>query len=206
VPIMSSVERAWCRGAPWRSFTGRVVVPWALRGVDLAGDVLEIGSGAGANAIELLRRHPEVRLTVTDVDPAMLATARRRLAGFGGRATVVEADAGSLPFGDRRFDAVVSLIMLHHVIAWEDAVAEAARALRPGGAFVGYDLVRSGAARLLHRLDRSPHRLVATDELRAQLEHLGLADVEVVGALGGLVARFRAVRAGAKPQSPAVRS
>jgi SAM-dependent methyltransferase len=192
MPVMSSVEQLWCRSAPWQAFTGRVVLPWALRGVDLSGEVLEIGSGAGANAAELLRRYPRLQLTATDLDAAMVAAARRRLARFGPRATVTEADATGLPFDNGRFDAVVSLIMLHHVIAWEDAMTEAARVLRPGGVLVGYDLMHTGPARLLHRLDRSPHRLVAPHELRAQLQSAGFDAIDVSGGLGGLVARFRA--------------
>ncbi len=30
MPVMSKVERAFCRSAPWRSFTGRIVLPWVL--------------------------------------------------------------------------------------------------------------------------------------------------------------------------------
>jgi ubiquinone/menaquinone biosynthesis C-methylase UbiE len=106
--------------------------------------------------------------------------------------TVTEADTTGLPFDNGRFDAAVSLIMLHHVIAWEDAVAEAARVLRPGGSLVGYDLMHTGPARVLHWLDRSPHRLITQHELRAQLHSAGFIDIDVSTNLGGLVARFRA--------------
>jgi SAM-dependent methyltransferase len=194
MPVMSKVEQVWCRSLPWRALTGRVVLPWALQGAQLQGEVLEIGSGAGANAAELLRRHDRAHITATDVDPAMLEAARRRLHEFGGRATVTPADATSLPFADGRFDTVVSLIMLHHVIDWEAALGEVARVLRPGGRFVGYDMIDNAPARLIHRVDRSPHRLVRTDELRSELRSRGLVDVDVAGGLGGVVARFRAVR------------
>src|SRR5688572_7220057 len=130
MPIMSTVEQAWCRSAPWRAFTRRVVFPWAIGALDLHGDVLELGSGSGAMAAELLERYPAIRLTATDVDPAMRSDAAKRLAHFGDRVQVQEADATQLPFPDASFDAVVSFIMLHHVIAWEEALAEAARVLR----------------------------------------------------------------------------
>lgn len=194
MPVMSILEQAWCRSLPWRGFTRRVVFPWALGDTDLAGEVLELGSGSGANAAALLESYPAARLTASDVDPAMLAAARRRLGSFGERARVHQADATALPFDDASFDAVVSLIMLHHVIDWEEMLAEAARVLRPGGLLAGYDLVESGPSRVLHHIDRSPHRLADASALEVQLRQAGLVDVHVDGALGGLVARFRARR------------
>lgn len=195
MPVMSAIEQAWCRSVPWRAFTRRIVFPWAIGDAALEGDVLELGSGSGAMAVELLRRYPAVRLTATDVDPAMRAAAVGRLGAFGERAVVREADATALAFADGSFDAVVSFIMLHHVLDWEQALAEAARVLRPGGVLVGYDLVESGVSRLTHRLDRSPHRLAGVEALRERLHELPFDDVAVAPALGGLVARFRARRA-----------
>jgi hypothetical protein len=53
MPVMSAVEQAWCRSLPWRAFSRRVVFPWAIGDTDLLGDVLELGSGSGAMAVEL---------------------------------------------------------------------------------------------------------------------------------------------------------
>jgi SAM-dependent methyltransferase len=145
-------------------------------------------------AAELLERYPAVRLTATDVDPAMRAAAIRRLDGFGDRVRVQEADAARLPFGDASFDGVASFIMLHHVIAWEGALAEVARVLRPGGALVGYDLMRAGPNRLLHRHEESHHRMATADALRARFAELPFTDVSVRPGLGGMVVRFRARR------------
>jgi hypothetical protein len=80
MPAMSRFECAFCRGAGWRAFAGRVVLPWVLRGERLDGDVLEIGGGSGAMAARLLATHPTLRITVTDYDQAMVAAARTRLA------------------------------------------------------------------------------------------------------------------------------
>jgi ubiquinone/menaquinone biosynthesis C-methylase UbiE len=194
---MSTVERALCRSLPWRLFTRRVVVPWAIGPTGLRGEILELGSGSGAMAAELLERYPTIRLTATDVDPTMRAAAARRLERFGDRVRVQEADATRLPFGDASFDGVVSFIMLHHVIAWEDALAEVARVLRPGGMLAGYDLMRSGPNRLLHRRDVSRHRMATVDALRSRLTELPLAEVSVRPGLGGMVARFRGQRSSA---------
>lgn len=192
MPKMSNVEQAWCRSLPWRTFTRRVVFPWAIGDVDLRGDVLELGSGSGAMAAQLLERYPSIQLVATDVDPAMCAAATARLDRFGGRVQVREADATQLPFPDASFDAVISFIMLHHVIDWEQALAEIGRVLRPGGTFLGYDLVESWLSRMTHRLDRSPHRMATVDGLQAQLSELSYENVTVRPGLGSLVARFQA--------------
>ena len=194
MPVMSRLEQAWCRSVPWRAFTGRVVFPWAIGHTDLDGDVLELGSGSGAMAVELLDRYPSIRLVATDVDPAMRAAATERLAHHRHRASVEEADATELPFPDASFDAVISFIMLHHVIDWETALSEVARVLRPGGMVAGYDMVESWFSRTTHRLDRSPHRMASTEGLQDRLAELPFEDVNVQPALGGLVTRFRARR------------
>jgi SAM-dependent methyltransferase len=201
VPPMSSIERAFCRSVPWRGFSSRVVVPWVLGGRALTGETLELGTGSGAMAAVLLERFPTMRLRATDVDPEMVESARTRLTHFGARVTVEQADATSLPFPTGRFDAVVSFIMLHHVIDWEGALAEAVRVLRPGGVLFGYDLVESWPAEMLHRLDGSPHRLATTDAIRARLAALGLRDVRTATSLGGLVTRFSATSPTPEPES-----
>ncbi len=192
MPVMSRIERAFCRSAPWQSFTGRVVLPWLLGDTGLVGAVLEIGSGPGANAGAILDRHRTVELTATDLDPVMVAAARRRLGSYGRRVVVTEADATDLAFDDDQFDTVVSLLMLHHVITWRDALSEAARVLRPGGTLVGYDLTDRLTARAVHLVDRSPHLLLAPGELIDGLAAAGFAGVEVDTAAFGAVARFRA--------------
>lgn len=88
-------------------------------------------------ADHLLAMCPGLRMTVTDYDEAMVGVARTRLARFADRVCAQQADATHLPFPDDRFDAVLSFIMLHHVIAWEIAVDEAIRVLRPGGVLIG---------------------------------------------------------------------
>lgn len=184
MPAMSAGEVLACRNPLWRAFTSRVVVPWVFAGCSLEGKVLELGSGAGANAAALLRRYPDAHITATDVDPVMLEAARSRLAPFGSRAVVQAADAGDLPFDDARFDAVVSMIMLHHVGDLAAACTECARVLRPDGSFVGYDLTRV----------RHGHHSVTPDGLRSALVDAGFDRIRVGTGLGGLVARFSARR------------
>ena len=119
---MSMLAEAVCVSPPYRALARWVVLPWALQGLRLTVQALEIGSGSGVMAAQLLRKFPELRIVATDYDPDMVATAARRLAPFGERATVQAVDATSLPFPDDRFDVVLSFAMLHHVVDWEPAV------------------------------------------------------------------------------------
>jgi ubiquinone/menaquinone biosynthesis C-methylase UbiE len=133
-------------------------------------------------------------VTATDYDQSMVDVARRRLAPFGARAEIRQADATALPFPDASFDVALSFIMLHHVVAWEQAVAELVRVLRPGGRLLGYDLLgdRRGGRRHGHEHDV---RLMRTAELRQRLGELSVTEPAVKPGLGGLVARFVARRA-----------
>ena len=199
---MSRSAQRFCRSAPWRLVAGRVVLPWALQGAEPRGDVLEIGCGSGAMAAEVLRRHPDVRMTATDYDASMVEAARARLSPFGGRADVRQADATALPFEDASFDLVLSFVMLHHVVRWEAAVAELVRVLRPGGRIVGYDLFGDGGGRVLHRPGHahdhhtSEVRLMRRAELRTALADLPIEEAVIRPILGGTVGRFRARKAG----------
>ena len=137
---------------PYRLFARRVLLPWVLQGEQLAGDGLEIGAGSGAMTAQLLAAFPDLQMAATDYDIDMVSTARKTLASFGGRARVERADAAELPFDDNRFDFVLSAAMLHHVVAWEKALAEAVRVLRPGGRLIGYEV--------LHPVDEDRARAV----------------------------------------------
>jgi ubiquinone/menaquinone biosynthesis C-methylase UbiE len=195
MPEMSRSQQLVCRSAPWRFVAGRVVLPWALQGAALEGDVVEIGCGSGAMAMEILRRHPEVRLTATDYDESMVDTARTRLAPFGARADVRRADAADLPFPDGAFDTALSFIMLHHVIKWEQALGELIRVLRPGGRLIGYDLLGDRGGRFMHEHEGETRRM-RLGELQQVLRQLPIEEPTVRPALGGLVARFTVVREG----------
>ena len=191
MPSMSAVEQLFCRSAPWRLATRRVILPWALQGLHPRGALLELGAGSGAMAAGTGDTFPELQLTVTDIDPAMVTMARRRLRDQPG-VSVQQADVTALPFDDGSYDYVASYLMLHHVIDWHRAVHEVERVLRPGGTFVGYDLTATRLARWIHLADRSPHQLVRAEELRSALKDTGFADAQVHEAFGGHVMRFRA--------------
>jgi ubiquinone/menaquinone biosynthesis C-methylase UbiE len=177
MPIMPVGERVFCRTAAWGAFARRVLLPWALGGEAVSGDVLEIGGGGGAMAVGLLTRHPAARVTVADLDPSMVRVTERRLSEFGPRATATVGDATALPFDSDGFDIVVSFLMLHHIGRWEAAVGEALRVLRPGGRFIGYDLHDTLVSRAIHHADGIHDlRSITAPALRSVLAGAGVAD------------------------------
>jgi ubiquinone/menaquinone biosynthesis C-methylase UbiE len=190
MPVMSRFERAFCCGAVWRSSSAAIARE--LRAQRLGPDVLEIGAGGGSVAQQLLSKNPELAWVAIDIDPHMTRVATVRLVGFP-NATVKTADATAMPFPDDSFDSVVSCLMLHHIIDWERAVAEVARVLRPGGTFVGYDLVRTPLASLFHRVDGSPHRLLVPVDFHTECARRGLT-VSLQSRLLGHVMRFVAYK------------
>jgi ubiquinone/menaquinone biosynthesis C-methylase UbiE len=141
----------------------------------LAGDVLELGGGTGAN---LKHYGPDVRLVVTEPDPHM----RRRLAAGTGR--IVAAAAERLPFPAASFDAVVSTFVLCSVRDQAAALTEVARVLRPGGRLVVYEHVRaSGGAGLLQDAVTPFTRLVSGNchANRRTVQALDVAGFDVAG-------------------------
>jgi ubiquinone/menaquinone biosynthesis C-methylase UbiE len=100
------------------------------------GDVLELACGTGIVTRKLREQlDPAVRLVATDLSPAMIDYARKKLReqeGIEWR----EADMASLPFPDASFGAVVCSLGIMFVPDKKKAFAEARRVLREGGTFL----------------------------------------------------------------------
>ncbi len=190
MPTMSRFEAGFCRSALWQLVARRILLPWALQGTHPVGDVLEIGAGSGAMAAELLAAHPDIHMTITDFDATMVSTAEQRLTPFADRTTTRQTDATKLPFDDDSFDFVLSLIMLHHTIEWEKALAEAVRVTRPGGKVVGYDLLNTAPLRALHQAEGARFRMMRFSELRETVRHLPVSQSILTPALARFAVRF----------------
>lgn len=91
------------------------------------GRCLEIGCGTGVHAASV-RALGWTPIGV-DLSAGMLRHARGRLA-------CARADAGRLPVGDASFDAAIAMWVHTDMPAYPAVLREAARVVRPGGAFV----------------------------------------------------------------------
>jgi len=150
--------------------------------------VLDLGCGTGYLTRLLRRRFPRALLTGLDVAPAMTRLAQQsmprllpwNLGRWRSRDRFVTADAEQLPFADRRFDLVVSNLVLQ----WcrpERVFQECRRVLRPGGLLLfssfGPDTLRELRA-AWQAADRQPHvhDFVDMHDLGDALVHARFAD------------------------------
>ena len=100
-----------------------------------ASEVLEIAAGTGAVTRALAAILPaSVGITATDLNQPMLDVAASHT-GLG-RVRWRQADAMTLPFEDRAFDAVICQFGVMFFPNKRTAFAEAWRVLKPGGRFV----------------------------------------------------------------------
>jgi ubiquinone/menaquinone biosynthesis C-methylase UbiE len=116
------------------------------------GATVEIGAGTGRN---LEHYGPEVtRLVLVEPDQHMARPLRRRAALARPDAEIVRAVAARLPFADASFDTAVVTAVLCTVPDQTAALAEIWRVLRPGGALLFGEHVRSDDPRLAAWQDR----------------------------------------------------
>jgi demethylmenaquinone methyltransferase / 2-methoxy-6-polyprenyl-1,4-benzoquinol methylase len=92
------------------------------------GHVLDVATGTGLVAAELLRRG--FKVTGVDQSTEMLAEARRR---FMDDVELVEASAESLPLDSQTFDHLTVTYLLRYVSDPGATIAELSRVVRPGG-------------------------------------------------------------------------
>jgi SAM-dependent methyltransferase len=203
---MNLVHRLLCGSAFWRRVLQEEIVPWALEGVSLGENPLELGPGPGLTTalLQTLARN----LTAVEIDFGLASLLADRLKNT--RVRVIQGDATALPFAESTFTSAASFTMLHHLPgpAWQDRMfREVHRVLRPGGTFAGTDGLNNRGMRLLHFAGTfTPIDPVA---LPARLEDAGFRDIAVDMKPGRFRLRAvagKALRAtGTSPQARALR-
>jgi ubiquinone/menaquinone biosynthesis C-methylase UbiE len=147
------------------------------------------------------------RVVAVDSSAAMLQAARRRLHGFD-NIDLRRGDLEALPIDDERLDAATLMLVLHHVPEPGQALAEAARVLKPGGRVLVVDM-------LPH--DRESYRQqmghvwlgFAEDHVRGMLDASGFEEIRIIPLATGaktkgpglFVATGRKREAARKPDS-----
>ncbi|MEQ9643321.1 MAG: class I SAM-dependent methyltransferase [Alphaproteobacteria bacterium] len=193
----------------WKSaFVGWLAPRGAMRIADLAG-------GTGDVARRILARAPQARITVIDINAEMLAVGAKRVAGVDW----VCGDAEKLPLADSSLDAVTMAFGIRNCTDPAAVLAEARRALRPGGRFmclefsklqvVGLDgLYDAYSFQAIPRLggllagDRDAYQYLVESirqfpdqqAFAAMIEAAGLSQVKVRNLAGGVAARHSAWR------------
>ena len=113
------------------------------------GALLDVGTGTG-RMLQLAGPRVE-RAVGIDNSREMLAVARANLNRAGlERCEVRQADMYQLPWTDASFDAAIFHMVLHFAAAPAEAVAEAARVLRPGGKLLIVDFAPHELEELRH--------------------------------------------------------
>jgi demethylmenaquinone methyltransferase/2-methoxy-6-polyprenyl-1,4-benzoquinol methylase len=117
--------------------------------------VLDVATGTGAVALELVRQHG-CSVVGIDRSPEMLAVARSRVAarGLGARIELQEGRAEALPFPDGSFDGLTVTYLLRYVDDPATTISELARVVRPGGtmALLDFGVPQARIARALWEL------------------------------------------------------
>jgi ubiquinone/menaquinone biosynthesis C-methylase UbiE len=143
--------------------------------------VLDIGCGTGSLAIAAKRRlGPPASVHGLDASPELIARARKKAGKAGVDVSFTEGVVEALPFPDRRFDVVLSTLMLHHLPgqARDQCASEIRRVLTPAGRVLAVDFGKAtaGGTSFIAHFHRHGH--VDVRDIVRLLGEAGLAIVE----------------------------
>lgn len=172
----------------------------ARAGIETGNDVLDVACGTACAAREAARVvGSEGTVTGVDVNPDMLATARRVTAGMTPSITLHEGEVTALPFADGQFDVVLCQEAVQFFPDRIAAFREMGRVARPGGR-IAASVLRSLAhnrayevfAQALGRyagpdaetMMRSPFALADDGLLRADAAEAGLEHISIQYLVG----------------------
>ena len=122
----------------WRRVAARQTIPAP------DGPALDVATGTGDLALELLEIHPHRTIVGVDFAQDMLRVARQKIerADQRGHVHLATADALHLPFGPRTFACVTSAFLLRNLADLEAGLAEMKRVMRPGGRVVALEIAQ----------------------------------------------------------------
>ncbi|HHL39890.1 MAG TPA: methyltransferase domain-containing protein [Deltaproteobacteria bacterium] len=133
--------------------------------------VLDAGCGTGWCMEAFLRRRPDALVTACDLALPMVERARSK----GG--AQVACDFEALPFRDDAFHMVISSLAYQWASSLDNALAEAARVLAPGGTLV-FATLASGTLRELRGCYRAAEEIVGGTGRTSFMDFAAAPEVE----------------------------
>lgn len=110
---------------------------------------LELGCGRGTMSL-YLNQYEGFEVSMIDISPDSIATAKRIFDAVGASGTFVVGAAESLPFSDESFDVVYSIGLLEHLPDHKTAMKESHRVLRPGGVMISLNIPAKRSVQILN--------------------------------------------------------
>lgn len=185
----------WSDGEAYDRYIGRWSRPvadafLAWLGVPARRRWLDVGCGTGALASRILRSAAPAEVVGVDPSEGFIATARASVP----HVTFLTGDAQELPLPDRRFDVVVSALVINFVPDQSRALREFTRVTTPGGVVAAYVWDVSEGMGIIRQFwdaaisldpaaaeadEGSRHPLCRPDPLRGLWQSAGLTDVTV---------------------------
>jgi SAM-dependent methyltransferase len=99
--------------------------------------ILEVGPGTGYYTLNLAEWIGAGELELLDVQPEMLEHTMRKVRSHGlTNVSTSQADATSLPYADRSFDAAVLITVFGEITDGDAALREVRRVLKPAGRLI----------------------------------------------------------------------
>lgn len=174
--------------------------------------VLDVACGTGDLSVEL-QTNARAKIIGTDFCRPMLEIAAEKNAKENFSIPYLEADALSLPFADRSFDAVTIAFGLRNLANWKDGLSELLRILKPDGKLVVLEFsspiipgfrqifqfyfkgilpkiggALSGSQGAYEYLAESVARFPDQKNLAEMMREVGFSDVEYKNLTGGVAA------------------
>lgn len=216
-----SIRQMFARLAPRYDLINRVITlgqdrRWrreTIHRLELDGRsrALDVGTGTGELAFQILRYAPQAKVIAVDFTPQMIRLGQKR--DYHANVTWVIADVNHLPFADESFNAVVSGFVLRNVVEIERMLDEQNRILKPRGriacletspptkniislliaAYMRYIMpilgsVISGDKKAYHYLEQSTHAFLSMDTLSQRFRDANFDEVHFTHHMFGNVA------------------
>ena len=183
-------------------------------------DILDVAGGTGDIAFLMREKAPTAKITVCDINPAMLKVGKDRAVdrGYLKGLNFVEGNAEKLPFKDNVADIYTISFGLRNVTDIDAALRDAYRVLKPGGRFFClefsrvdevlrpvYDIYSFGVLPLLGRYvaqDEAAYRYLAEsirqfpdqENLADRMEEAGFTKVRYSNLSSGICAVHEGIK------------